>query len=350
MRRTIFGFVVIVLFQAILLSGCTGDAAAGQPPVEEEDFMMGTVITQKVYGAGAADAVKEVSAKLKDIESRMTINQPGGEVNRLNAAAGKEAVVLSGETLGVLETAVRYSELSSGAFDVTIGPLVKAWGVFTDQPRVPEKGELERLMKLTDYRRLKIDRGHSSAQLEIEGQIADLGGIAKGHAGDEAIAIYRKHGVKSAYINLGGNVVVLGKKPDGTPWRIGIQNPRGPSQSYLGIVTVEDKAVVSSGDYERYFEKDGVRYHHILDPKTGYPASSGLIGTSIIADVSMDADALSTATFVLGLEKGMKLVNSLQGVEAIFVTEEKEIYVTEGLKGNFKFTDQSGEFRYVEKS
>jgi len=179
--------------------------------------------------------------------------------------------------------------------------------------------------------------------------MVDLGGIAKGYAGDEAIRIYKEHGLKSAYINLGGNVVVLGGRPDGSPWRIGIQNPRAPNGMYIGIVRVTDKAVVTSGDYERYFEKENVRYHHILDTKTGYPADSGLISSTIVTDVSMDADALSTAAFVLGLEEGMKLVNSLKGVEAIFITGDKRVYVTEGLKSSFTFDDESKEFKYAEK-
>ena len=177
----------------------------------------------------------------------------------------------------------------------------------------------------------------------------DLGGIAKGYAGDEAIKIYKKYGIKSAYINLGGNVVVLGTKPDGKPWRIGVQNPRAENGFYIGIVEVADKAVVTSGDYERFFEENGKRYHHILDPKTGRPADSGLISSTIVTDVSMDADALSTAAFVLGLEKGRALVESLEGVEAIFVTKDKEVYVTDGLRNSFTFSDESKEFKYVEK-
>jgi FAD:protein FMN transferase len=179
--------------------------------------------------------------------------------------------------------------------------------------------------------------------------VVDLGGIAKGYTGDEAIKIYKRNNIKSAYINLGGNVVVLGNRPDGSPWRIGIQNPRAANGLYIGVVKVTGKAVVTSGDYERYFERNNVRYHHILDTKTGYPADSGLISATIITDVSMDADALSTATFVLGLEKGMKLVNSLKGVEAVFITKDKKVYVTEGLKSSFTFDDESKEFKYVEK-
>ena len=346
--RLSFIFIVIVL--VFIFSSCSFSAFnLNNKPVEAEDFMMGTIITQRVYGSAAEAAMEETAARIKAIENLMTINAPGGDINRLNEAAGKNAVALSAETINILATAKKYAQLSGGAFDVTIGPLVKAWGVFTENPRVPSSEEIQQLKKLTDYKKLQIDTANLTAKLEIPDQIVDLGGIAKGYAGDEAIKIYKKHGIKSAYINLGGNVVVLGAKPDGKSWRIGIQNPRKENGFYLGIVDVTDKAIVTSGDYERFFEKDGVRYHHILDPKTGYPADSGLISASIITDVSMDADALSTAVFVLGLEKGMALVEGLEGVEAIFVTKDKEVYATEGIRSSFTFSDESKEFKYVEK-
>lgn len=344
--------VVLIVLATFFLTGC---ANIGVTPVkriepfETQDFLMGTVISQRVYGDNAQKAAQDVLDKLKEIERSMTIITPGGEINKLNSEAGKNWVKLSSETLYVLEKARKFSELSGGAFDATIGPLVKAWGVFTENPRVPSKEEIERLLRLVDYKDININKTDSSARLEKPGQIVDLGGIAKGHAGDEAIKIYKKYGIKSAYANLGGNVVVLGSKPDGNPWRVGIQNPRAENGVYIGIVPVTDKAVVTSGDYERFFEEDDKKYHHILNPKTGYPADSGLISTTIIADASIDADALSTATFVLGLEKGKELVENLEGVEAIFITDNKEIYVTQGLKNNFIFVDESKEFKYVEK-
>jgi len=310
---------------------------------------MGTVIIQKIYHKDADKIAKEVNDRIAGIESAMTINKSGGEINLLNDAAGKEYVKLGEDTLYVLNKAKQYGEISNGAFDVTIGPLVKSWGVFTDNPKVPSKSEIDELLKLVNYKDINIDFENSTAMLSKKGQIVDLGGIAKGFAGDAAIEIYKKYGVESALISLGGNILTLGGKPDGTPWSVGIRNPRGADGSYIGIVSVKDKAVVSSGDYERFFEKDGVRYHHILDPKTGYPANTGLIGTTIVSDYSIDADALSTTVFVLGLEEGMKLVESLEGVEAVFITEDKKIYVTDGLKDTFTFKDESKEFEYVEK-
>ncbi|NLD48213.1 MAG: FAD:protein FMN transferase, partial [Clostridiaceae bacterium] len=292
---------------------------------------------------------RSVIERINQIEARMTINQEGGEINRLNASAGKEFVPLSEDTLFVLNKAKEYAQLSGGSFDMTVGPITKAWGIFTDSPKVPTRDEIQRLLNLVDYRDLEVIADQSEARLKDSGQIVDLGAIAKGYAADEAIKIYKDNGVKSAFISLGGNVATLGGKPDGTPWKVGIRNPRGPEGSYIGIVSVKDKAVVSSGDYERYFEEDGVKYHHIMDPRTGYPSDSGLIGTTIISDASIDADALSTAVFVMGLNEGLRFVESLDGVEAVLITDDKKVYVTTGLISSFEFKDGSKEFEYVEK-
>jgi len=345
--------IIIVLSMMFFFTGCSNtwhNPVEKNKPVEAKDFMMGTVITQKVYGENAKKAVDEVSEKLKQIESTLTINAPGGEVNKLNESAGKGSIQLSNETIYLLEKAKHFAELSNGAFDVTIGPLVKAWGVFTENPRVPSEDEIKNLLKLVDYKSIIFDKKTSSAMLKKAGQIVDLGGIAKGYAGDEAIKIYKKYGIKSACVNLGGNVVLLGNKPDGSKWRVGIRNPRSENNSsYIGIISISDKAVVTSGDYERNFVQDNKKYHHILDPKTGYPSNSGLISTTIVADLSIDADALSTATFVLGFEKGMELIESLEGVDAIFVTENREVYTTPGLKGIFEFEKERRNLNMLKK-
>jgi FAD:protein FMN transferase len=337
--------IILILVQAFLYISCSNKM---NNIAEKNSFHMGTIISEKIYGENAEKAADDVMERIKQLDSMMTVNSPGSEIDKLNEMAGKDKVRLSSESIYVLENAKKFSELYEGAFDVTVGPLVKAWGVITDHPRVPAQDEINSLLKLVDYKDINIDSKNNTAMLAREGQSVDLGGIAKGYAGDEAIKILKEDGIKSGYISLGGNIVVLGNKPDGTPWNIGIQNPRAENGKYIGIVKVSDKAVVTSGDYQRYFEEDGVRYHHILDPKTGYPSNSGLISTTIITDKSIDADALAK-TFVLGLDKGMKFIESLNGVEAIFVTSDKKVYITKGLKDVFKFEDETNEFQYVEK-
>ncbi|MDF2986792.1 MAG: rane-associated lipoprotein involved in thiamine biosynthesis [Eubacterium sp.] len=308
---------------------------------------MGTVITERVYGDNAEAVTEKILNRMHEIEDNLSINIRTSSISQMNS--GSKGSIYSEEVIKILETAKRYSALSNGAFDVTIGPLVKEWGVFTEHPRVPAKQRIDELLGLVDYKSIDINKKENTAKLTKAGQLVDLGGIAKGYAADEAVNVCIQNDVKSAYINLGGNVSVLGSKPDGSPWKIGLQNPRGLEGEYIGILNIANKTVVTSGDYERYFVKDGIRYHHIIDPKTGYPSKSDLISSTIVTDKSIEADALSTATFVLGLEKSKRLISGLQGVEAVFVTKDKKVYVTDNLKKYFTFKDESGEYTYVEK-
>lgn len=352
MRRKFL--LLIIVFVSIYVSACgkfetVPNKNSETVPYESEDFAMGTVIKQRIYGNNAEEISKKVIARIRDIEDDMTINKSGGEMNRLNAFAGIDFVEMNEDSIYILEKAKEFSKISNGAFNIMVGPLVKEWDVFSDNPSVPSMENIHSLLKLVDYEDVEINEIESKAKLEEKKQAVDLGGIAKGFAGDEAIELYREHNVESAFISIGGNIVLLGGKPDGSLFKVGIRNPRGPEGSYIGVISAKDKAIVSSGDYQRYFEKDGVRYHHIIDPRTGYPADSGLIGTTVVSDLSIDADALSTAAFVLGLEKGMELIEKLEGVEAVFVTNDKKVYITEGLSKVFQFEDENDEYEYVEK-
>lgn len=339
-------YILIAVFLVALLSSCSINK---DNPYEATGFGMGTVISQKVYGANSKKAANEAFEKIKFLEELMTINAPGGDINKLNNNAGKGYTELSPETISALKSALEISNLSRGAFDITVAPIVKLWGIGTETPKIPSTDEIGELLPLIDYKNVLIDEKKSLASLGRQGQMVDLGGIAKGYAGDAVIEIYKKNSIRSALINLGGNVAVLGSRPDGSPWSIGIQNPRGANGSYIGTIKVSDKSVVTSGDYERYFEKDGKRYHHIFDPKTGKPAVSELMSVTIVADSCTDADVLSTAAFVLGLDKGMQLIKHYGHAGAIFITADKKIYITEGLEKLFTFSDDRGEYQYVEK-
>lgn len=332
-----------------LLVFSTGCNRGEQKPVQIQDFALGTIINQEVYGADAQKAAAEAAAQIKEMDALWTINSPGGDINKLNDHAGRGYVELKPETIDILKDARRISDLSGGAaFDITVAPLVKAWGVGTDNPRIPGDDELKKLIALVDYKDVLVDEAANRAALQRTGQMVDLGGIAKGYIGDMVIEIYKKHGITSAFANLGGNVVVLGRKPDGTAWKIGIQNPRGPNGDYVGVVSIADKAVVTSGDYQRYFIKNGRRYCHIFDPRTGCPIDSGLMSVTIIAPSSTDADGLAKA-IVLGLDKGLDLVKSYGRAEAVFITSDKKIYVTPGLRGNFQLEDAAHEYTYIQE-
>jgi FAD:protein FMN transferase len=195
--------------------------------------------------------------------------------------------------------------------------------------------EITELLPLVGYKGLRLDDETTSAELQKEGQAVDLGGIAKGYAADEVKRILMENGITSAMINLGGNIAALGCRPDGKPWRIGIQNPLSPTGEFLAVIPVEDGAVVTSGSNERFFIEDGVRYHHIIDPRTGRPARSGLLSVTVVCGNSADADALTTALFVLDREGGMKLLE-ITGTDAVFVSESLEITAIGGLAGKIE--------------
>lgn len=322
----------------LFLSAC---APAAQSEVTRTDFVLGTVCTIRLIEGGSTKTTDEIFQRLRQIEDRMSANKDGTEIAAVNAAAGKAAVRVSEDTFYVISKAVEYAAMSGGAFDPTVGPLVKLWNIGTDYARVPQKSEIAAALKLIDYRKLELDPKNLSVRLPIEGMRIDLGAIAKGYSADEVEKILEKNRVKAAVIDLGGNVFVYGKKKDGSPWRVGVQDPRSERGDYIGLVTGGTMTVVTSGVYERFFIQDGKRYHHILDTKTGYPVDNGLISVSIIAESSIDADALSTSVFALGLEKGMKLVNSLPGVHAIFIDDKNKVYLSPGTNKIFTLTNST---------
>lgn len=352
--------LLVVMLTTGLLTACTSnnptptpnsDSASAPKAAQLDGFAMGTVISQKLYGDNGQEVADQTMKKITEMEKLLTFNSdvPEGDVYQINHNAGIKNVEVDPMTVKILKKAQEVAELSGGAFDVTVGPIVKDWGIGTKPQYIPSEQELKALLPLVNYQDLYVD--DHSAGLKNAGQMIDLGGIAKGYAGDVAIDIYKQNGVKSGFISLGGNVVTLGNKPDGTPWSVGIRNPRqvsGQAEQIVGFIKVADKAVVTAGDDQRYFEKDGVRYHHILDPHTGYPAKSDLMSVTLVTDSSLDADAIDTAVFILGLEKGKKLLEEIGGIEAVFITTDKKIYVTDGLKGNFQFYDESKEYQYVE--
>nr|WP_207728724.1 FAD:protein FMN transferase [Clostridium botulinum] len=310
-----------------------------EEPVSRETYLMGTIINIKAYGKNADKAVQSSVDKISDIENKMSLNISTSEVNKINKNAGIAPVKVSKNTFDVVKASLIYSEKTKGSFDITVEPLVSIWGIGTDKARIPSKDEINNALKLINYKDVVINEKESTVMLKRKGQAIDLGAIAKGYTADELKKVLLNYNVSSAFLSLGGNVYVLGNKPDKTPWKIGVQNPLEPRGDYLGIVSVSDKSVVTSGNYERFFERNGKRYHHIFDTKTGYPAEKGLISVSIISDKSIDGDALSTSVYTLGLDEGKKLIESLKGVEAIFVTNDKKVYVTSGLKDIFKLTN-----------
>jgi len=247
-----------------------------------------------------------------------------------------------------LSAARNMAELSGGRFDPTIGALVSLWGIGTDRASVPPDRELTQALNTINIGNLELMEDNL-VSLNGDGTRIDLGGIAKGHAADLVREYLTDRGVTSGIINLGGNVLLIGEKSGGDSWRIGVQDPLEPRGEYLGILSVRDKAVVTSGVYERYFIYNGVQYHHILDTETGYPVSNGVVSATVVADDSMTADGFSTALFSLGIRKGIETAERIDGIEAVLVNDDQEVYMTSGLRGRFNLTTTKG-YRIVSES
>ncbi len=339
-KRTLIYIVFLLLINIIVLpfSGCKPSA---QNPYVRSNFLLGTTVDIILYDSKDSKAIEEAFDRIREIENKMTINIEGpSEIIALNEASGLHDVKISPDTFFVLERGLYYSKLTDGKFDITVGSIVKLWNIGTENAAVPRQQDLDKALDLIGYNKLHLNNDNFEAFLDIEGMKVDLGAIAKGYAADEVGDVLKKRGIKSAIINLGGNILAIGENANGEPFKIGVQNPFNHRGDYLGILSIKDKTVVTSGIYEKNFEHEGIIYHHILDPETGYPVDNNLAGVSIITSKSIDGDGLSTSAFLLGLEKGMELIDNIPDTEAIFITKNKKIYLTEGVRNNFFLTNQ----------
>ncbi|MBR5540061.1 MAG: FAD:protein FMN transferase [Clostridia bacterium] len=313
----------IIMVFCGLLSLCACDAGTRLP--SRTDFALDTVVTITLYDVGEADAEEALSAgfaEIERLEALLSATRENSDVMRLNTADG-QPVTVAKETAEVIALALRYAQLSGGALDITIRPVSVLWD-FTAQT-VPDATALQQAVASVDYRQLRVE-GQS---VTLTAGAVDLGGIAKGYIADRVATVLKQQGVRSALIDLGGNIVVVGSKA-GEPFRIGIKDPSAP-HSLCAIVEGQDVSVVTSGIYERGFDRDGVRYHHILDPVTGMPVQNTLASVTIVCARSADADALSTACFVMGEERATAWIESLTDVEALFIRRDGSIQATDGL-------------------
>jgi len=297
-------------------------------------YALGTLNQIKIFDRLDEQLLDIAVQRVLEIETLMSAFKTDSDVSKINQNAGKGFVSIQAETYRLIKRSLAFSKMSDGAFDITVRPLVELWGIGKKKNYIPTEEELICTGKLVDYRKLILDKNNHRAALRDNGQAIDLGGIAKGYAAEEIKRIFAENKVKSALINLGGNIVAIGSQPDGKVWKIGIQNPCAPTGKYFGFLSIIDKTIVTSGINERFFMKDGIRYHHILDPRTGMPASNKILSVTVICDCSTDADALTTTLFVIGAEHGMELVKKLK-TEAIFVTESLDIIASIGLKDKF---------------
>jgi len=313
--------------------------------LSQTTFALGTVININLYDEGSQELMTELIEKISNIEKAMSKNLKDSEISQINRQAGIAPVKVSEETYFVLERAIEFAELSDGKFDPTIGPIIDLWGIGTEAAKVPDAKELSKRLSKVDYKKVQLNKEEQTIYLELEGMALDLGGIAKGYTADALVQLLQANQVNKAMLNLGGNVFAYGEKNNGKPWKIAIQNSFDQRNNYFGYVEVVNKTVVTSGSYERYFEEEGHVYHHIFDATTGVPVQTEAVSVSVIADSSTDADALSTILFTLSIKEGIALVENLEGIECIYVTADKEIYLSSGVKEIFTLTDE----RYVIK-
>ena len=334
MKRLLCALICI----AFALTACGRVAAPLEAEAEvAEIFAMDTYMKLVAYGDGARAALGEATAEILHLEKLWSVTIETSDIAKLNALGAAE---VAPETRELLAAAVETSELVGGAFDVTVFPVGRAWGFTTGTHRVPEGTELSELLLRVGSAQIEFD----GAVVRTNGAELDLGAIAKGAAAQRVVDLLRERGIQSAIISLGGNVQTLGAKPNGEPWSIAVQDPRNTA-SYIGTVKLVDLAAVTSGGYQRFFEQNGIVYHHIIDPKTGRPADSGLISATIVTADGALADALSTAAFVLGFEDSVELWRSgkIAEFEMILIESDGRIHVTEGLTGDFTAVEGSFE-------
>ena len=336
-RSALFFFIFIVLILAVFsLFYARIQPDSQTEPVTATAFKLNTVVTITLYDSEDQELLDQAMELCDDYEKIFSRTLPESELYRLNAGTLPQedgAFIISDTLAELINEGLRYSELSGGSFDISIGPVSSLWDFTSGSSVIPDEDDVKDALKLVDYRQVFLDGNR--IRFGMEGMQLDLGAIAKGYIADRIKEFLVSEGVKSAILDLGGNILCIGKRPDGTPFRIGIQRPFAQRSETVSIAQIDGKSVVSSGIYERYFEKDGILYHHILNPRTGFPYENDLVSVTIISDRSADGDGLSTSCFALGLEQGMELINSLPDVYAAFITADGELHFSDGMAETF---------------
>jgi len=299
---------------------------------------MDTLVTINVVSPSQDGAEKAMNAALSEVEKLeklFSFFSADSEVSLVNKNAGVAGVKVSPEIIYILDRAIIVSKNTHGAFDITIGPVIMLYDFYKEIR--PGERAIKKNLPLVNYKDIVINRDDSTVFLKKKGMLIDLGGIAKGYAADRVVDSLKKHGIKAGLVSVAGDIRTFGNKPDGRPWKIGIRNPRakGAEDDIMAIIELSDMAISTSGDYERYFVQDGKRYHHLLNPKTGYPAE-GCQSVSVIAGESTFSDAFATGIFILGPEKGLKVLAAM-GFDGVIVDSRGKIHITANIRGKIEF-------------
>lgn len=300
-------------------------------PIEATFFALGTINRIKIYDNINESILDAVIDRVNEIDDRMSAYKPESDISIIRQNAGETFTNIHQDTFALIKRGVKYGKMSNGLFDITAGPLTELWRINKKEEYIPSDADIQKKLRLVNYKDIVLDKKAVRAALRKKGQAIDLGGIAKGFAADEVRRILKANGVKCAMINLGGNVITIGSRIDGKPWKVGIQNPLAPTGHYIGVISEKGKTVVTSGANEQYFIKDGIRYHHILNPHTGKPVENKILSVTVIHTSSIAADALSTILFILGPELSKPLIQKLN-IKAVFIQEDLSLIVTPSLQ------------------
>lgn len=331
--------IVLVLLATLFITGCMSNSLFAPKPYKETQFLMDTVIEITAYGPGAEEGIKEAFAEIHKLHIVTNNFDENSQVSKINQMAGKSKVVVNPDLIAIVMHSLDFSSKLEGAFDVTIGPLTEIWGIGNKGEYIPSQAEIEQSLSLVDYRLIEVDDIANTIYLPKAGMKLDLGGIAKGYAVDKVIAILKSKGITSALINAGGDVRVIGNKPDGKPWRIGVQHPRLTDEISAKLSLTQWDTMVTSGDYQRFIMKDGIRYSHIVDPRTGGQPRE-IASVTMVTNNSEEGDVLSTGIFVLGIEKGLEALKKFPDNEAIIITVDGKILITSGLEGKIELPSE----------
>ena len=329
-------FWLILLGVLLLAAGLLIFFLTGDDLFEATTFSMGAYVQQRVYGRNREEGAELAAQAVAELDDLISWRDGQGDVAAINEAAGKEFVSIDPRTEQVLRSAMAVCEASGGALDITIAPLSRLWD-FDENPHLPSDDMIWKFLTKVDYSALSLP-GDGTAALRLHDTAIDLGAVGKGAGCDAAIAAYQQAGVSRAVVAVGGSIGVYGQKPFGEPWKIAVRDPAG--DGFLGTLSLTEGFLSTSGSYEKYFMENGKIYHHLLDPATGYPAESGLVSVTVKSGEGALSDGLSTACFVLGIEESLPLLKEFDA-QAIFVTEDQEVYVTEGLWKDFALADDS---------
>ena len=334
-----FAAIITALIMTFSLAACgEGGSAGTDEPRTATVFAMDTFVTVTAYCGD--ETLEKVGRLVTELDGKLSRTKANSDIGQLNAS-GTDGVTVGDDTAELLKAALDYCAESDGIFDITIAPLTDLWNVNGDSPRVPTPAEIADAMICIGYKYLTIDG--NEARFTYEGMSCDLGGIAKGYAADKAVELLKSEGVTSAMLQVGSSVYLLGEKPDGSAYNVGVRDPEGDINDYVGTVLLKDKYITSSGDYERYFESDGKRYCHIFDTASGYPIDNDLHSVTVISDNGAEGDYLSTALFCMGLENGLRKCKN-DGISALFITKDKHIYTAGADFAEFELTN--GDYTY----